>query len=94
MKYVRGNITTYNQDLVTRMAAFKTANSGVTGTVFNTSASFWTALDNPSAYGATDTTCTNSDGKTCLWYDTYHPGQAIQKLVAQNFVKALTGVFF
>ncbi|PQE19419.1 gdsl-like lipase acylhydrolase protein [Rutstroemia sp. NJR-2017a BBW] len=94
MNYVRGNITTYNADLVTRLAAFKTANSGVTGTVFNTSASFWTALDNPSAYGATDTTCTNSDGKTCLWYDTYHPGQAIQKLVAQNFVKALTGVFF
>ncbi|KAM3073373.1 hypothetical protein ACMFMG_004729 [Clarireedia jacksonii] len=94
MNYVRGNITTYNDDLVTRMAAFKAANSGVTGTVFNTSASFWTALDNPSAYGVTDTTCTNSDGTTCLWYDTYHPGQAIQKLVAQNFMKALTGVFF
>lgn len=94
MDYVRANISTYNEDLVTRMAAFESANSGVTGTVFNTSASFWTALDDPSTYGATDATCENSDGTTCLWYDDYHPGQAIQKLVAQNFVDALTGTFF
>ncbi|RAL64341.1 hypothetical protein DID88_001817 [Monilinia fructigena] len=56
--------------------------------------SFYTALKNPAAHNATDSTCANSDGTTCLWYDNYHPGQAIQKLVAQNFVKALTGTFF
>ncbi|RDW77944.1 carbohydrate esterase family 16 protein [Coleophoma crateriformis] len=94
MDYVRSNISTYNADLVTRLATFKSANTGVTGTVFNTSESFWTALDDPSAYNATDATCMNADGTTCLWYDTYHPGQAIQKLVAQNFVTALTGTFF
>ncbi|KAG4029465.1 hypothetical protein MFRU_015g00100 [Monilinia fructicola] len=92
--YVRGNISTYNADLVTRLSTFKTANSGVTGNIFNTTESFYTALKNPAAYNATDATCTNSDGTTCLWYDNYHPGQAIQKLVAQNFVKALTGTFF
>ncbi|KAL3422216.1 fungal cellulose binding domain-containing protein [Phlyctema vagabunda] len=94
MSYVRSNISTYNEDLVTRLARFKSANSGVTGTVFNTSASFLTALSNPTAYGAADATCMNSDGKACLWYDNYHPGQAIQKLVAQNFVAALKGTFF
>lgn len=94
MDYVRGNITTYNADLVTRLATFESANSGVTGTIFNTTASFYTVLDDPTAYGSPDATCMNADGTSCLWYDTYHPGQAIQKLVAENFVKALTGIFF
>ncbi|QSZ32485.1 hypothetical protein DSL72_002063 [Monilinia vaccinii-corymbosi] len=94
MDHLRANITTYNAHLASRFAAFERANKGVKGKIFNTSASFYTALKNPSAYHAKDATCTNSDGTTCLWYDNYHPGQAIQTLVAQNFVKALTGTFF
>lgn len=94
MDYVRGNISTYNEDLATRLATFKSANTGVTGTIFNTTDSFYPALNSPATYNATDATCMNADGKTCLWYDSYHPGQAIQKLVAQNFYKALTGIFF
>ncbi|KAM0183837.1 hypothetical protein ACHAPF_000282 [Botrytis cinerea] len=93
MDYVRGNISTYNADLVTRLATFETANSGVTGTIFNTTESFYTVLDDPTTYGSPDATCMNADGTSCLWYDTYHPGQAIQKLVAENFVKAMSGIF-
>ncbi|TEY38149.1 hypothetical protein BOTCAL_0494g00030 [Botryotinia calthae] len=93
MDYVRGNISTYNADLVTRLATFKSANSGVTGTIFNTTKSFYTVLDNPTTYGSPDATCMNADGTSCLWYDAYHPGQAIQKLVAENFVKAMSGIF-
>lgn len=93
MDYVRGNITTYNADLVTRLATFEAANSGVTGTIFNTTESFYTVLDDPTTYGSPDATCMNADGTSCLWYDTYHPGQAIQKLVAENFVKAMSGIF-
>ncbi|KAK6604970.1 endoglucanase type F 2 [Botrytis cinerea] len=84
---------TYNADLVTRLATFETANSGVTGTIFNTTESFYTVLDDPTTYGSPDATCMNADGTSCLWYDTYHPGQAIQKLVAENFVKAMSGIF-
>ncbi|KAK8905786.1 hypothetical protein QC760_005695 [Botrytis cinerea] len=93
MDYVRGNISTYNADLVTRLATFETANSGVTGTIFNTTESFYTVLDDPTTYGSPDATCMNADGTSCLWYDTYHPGQAIQKLVAENFVKAMSEIF-
>ncbi|KAF7882785.1 uncharacterized protein EAF02_006148 [Botrytis sinoallii] len=93
MDYVRGNISTYNADLVTRLATFEAANSGVTGTVFNTTESFYTVLDDPATYGSPDVTCMNADGTSCLWYDSYHPGQAIQKLVAENFVKAMSGIF-
>lgn len=91
---MRANITAYNSDLTTRLATFKAANSGVTGTIFDTTDSFTTVLSDPTTYGATDTTCMNSDGTTCLWYDNYHPGQAIHKQVAQDFVIALTGTFF
>ncbi|KAF7913076.1 uncharacterized protein EAE98_011627 [Botrytis deweyae] len=93
MDYVRGNISTYNADLVTRLATFEAANSGVTGTIFNTTESFYTVLDDPATYGLPDATCMNADGTSCLWYDSYHPGQAIQKLVAENFVKAMSGIF-
>lgn len=88
------NIETYNTDLVSNFATFKSSYSGVTGTVFNTSDAFWTVIDNPTAYGASsDTTCSNTDGTTCVWYDNYHPGQAIQKLVAEGLVSALSGIF-
>ncbi|KAH8203804.1 hypothetical protein TruAng_001981 [Truncatella angustata] len=92
---LRSNITAYNAALGTRLATFKAANSGVTAQVFNTTPSFETVLKNPTAYGASsDLTCYNSDGTSCVWYDNYHPGQAIQKLVGQAFVSAFGGTFF
>lgn len=88
------NIEAYNEALVSNFATFQSSYSGVTGTVFNTSDAFWAALDDPTAYGASsDTTCFNTDGTTCVWYDNYHPGQAIQRLVAEGLVSALSGIF-
>lgn len=91
---LKSNITAFNDDLSTRLATFEAANSGTTSTIFNTDDSMSTVLDSPTTYGATDATCMNSDGTTCCWYDNYHPGQAIHKVLAQNFVTALTGTFF
>ncbi|RYO74218.1 hypothetical protein DL766_002965 [Monosporascus sp. MC13-8B] len=88
------HIVTYNSDISRRLAAFKSANRGVTAQVFDTAPYFEVAMNNPKAYGARDATCVNSDGVSCLWHDNYHPGLAIHKLVAQGFVKTLTGSFF
>lgn len=88
------NIQTYNEALETNLATFKSAYGGVTGQVFNTSASFWTVIDNPTAYGAANSACQNSDGTSCVWYDDYHPGQAIQKLVAEALVEAVGSASF
>ncbi|PSR83567.1 hypothetical protein BD289DRAFT_369797 [Coniella lustricola] len=90
------NVETYNAALVSNMEAFKTNNTDITlGTVFNTTSYFWEVLDNPTTYGLdSDITCANTDGTTCVWYDSYHPGQAIHNLVAEGFVEALTGTFF
>lgn len=35
-------------------------------------------LDDPQAWGAPDAHCINANGVSCLWWDTLHPGQAIQ----------------
>ncbi|ROV94270.1 hypothetical protein VMCG_08621 [Cytospora schulzeri] len=83
---LQGNISAYNTALESNLAAFKSKNTGVTAQLFETSSYFMTALSNPTAYGAADATCMSSGGISCLWYDNYHPGQAIQKLVAQGLV--------
>ncbi|KAK3370785.1 hypothetical protein B0T24DRAFT_650062 [Lasiosphaeria ovina] len=87
-------ITQWNGALPTRVAAFKTANPEANFTIVDTSPPWETALANPKAYGAPDATCTNSNGKSCLWFNSYHPGVAIQKLVAQAVAAAFNGTFF
>ncbi|KAL1866429.1 hypothetical protein VTK73DRAFT_4734 [Phialemonium thermophilum] len=89
-------IAQYNQALADRLAAFAaTATAGaVTAKVVDTTVPFNTAINDPKAYGAPDATCYNSDGKSCLWFNDYHPGIAIQKLVAQAVVDAWKGSFF
>lgn len=90
------NLDTYNAALVSNLAAFKANNTDITvGEIFNTTSYFWEVFDNPTTYGLeSDITCANTDGTSCVWYDNYHPGQAIHKLVAKAFVEALTGSFF
>jgi phospholipase/lecithinase/hemolysin len=61
----------------------------VTAQLFDTTPTFDTVLNNPTAYGAPDATCVNGDGKSCLWADTYHPGLVIHELLAKALVKAV-----
>ncbi|KAF7926663.1 uncharacterized protein EAE97_010172 [Botrytis byssoidea] len=87
-------ISAYNTELSTRVSAFEIANSGSTTYVSDTQVPFNTALDAPATYGATNATCFDADGTTCLWYNDLHPGQAIQKLVAQGVAEQMAGSFF
>ncbi|KAJ9165264.1 Carbohydrate esterase family 16 protein [Coniochaeta hoffmannii] len=87
-------IAEYNALLASRLAAFSAANPGVTAKVVDTSVPFNAAIDNPTAYGAPDATCFNADGNSCLWFNDYHPGVAINKLVAQAVADAWRGSFF
>lgn len=87
-------ITFWNSQLPTRVAAFKRANREATVTLVDTQEPFNMVLRNPEHYGAPNADCFNSDGKSCLWHDGYHPGLAIQKVVAQTVAKAWKGSFF
>jgi phospholipase/lecithinase/hemolysin len=81
----------YNELLVKAVDDFKAKNEGVTTWVYDTGDAFNTAIASPETYGAKDASCYNGDGTSCLWFNDYHPGQAIHKLVAAG-VAALVGL--
>jgi phospholipase/lecithinase/hemolysin len=84
-------VEAYNALLAKGIKEFEGKNEGVTTWVFETSGPFNTAINSPKTYGAPDATCFNGDGTSCLWFNNYHPGQAIHKLVAEG-VAALVGL--
>ncbi|EXM14401.1 SGNH hydrolase superfamily [Fusarium oxysporum f. sp. vasinfectum] len=87
-------IAVYNNLLSQHLKDFKAAHSDVKTWLIDTTASFNKALDAPTQYGAPDATCYNGDGKSCLWFNDYHPGVAIQKLVAQKVATTVGMPFF
>jgi hypothetical protein len=87
-------IKKYNTAIARRLEEFTAQNSGVTAKIVDTLGPFDTALDNPTAYGAPDNECYNSDGMSCLWFNDYHPGVLINRLVAKAVAEAWSGEFF
>jgi phospholipase/lecithinase/hemolysin len=84
-------VVTYNNLLESTISSFNSSNSGTTTYILDILIPFLTAIKNPTAYGAPNNSCYNSDGVSCLWWNNYHPGQAIHKLVAVAFA-ALVGI--
>jgi phospholipase/lecithinase/hemolysin len=87
-------IALYNSYLSCGLSKFVGEHNDVVGKIINTTAAFDTAIADPQAYGAPDATCFNSDGTSCLWFNNYHPGIAINKLVAEEVAAAWNGTFF
>ncbi|KAF4978453.1 hypothetical protein FZEAL_5178 [Fusarium zealandicum] len=83
------DIKLYNSLLTSKLKAFKKANSGVKALLVDTSIAFNKAINKPTAYGSPDATCYNEDGVSCLWFNNYHPGVAINRLVAEEVAKNL-----
>lgn len=82
-------IATYNSLIQSNLSAFKAKHSDIIATVVDTAAPFNQAINNPTAYGAPDATCYNADGTSCLWFNDYHPGIAINRLVAAAVTDAI-----
>nr|AMJ52087.1 lijH [Ascomycota sp. F53] len=78
-------ITEYNDALSQRAQAFASNRTDIKVYVVDTQEPFNVVLDNPGAFGAANATCYDADGLTCLWFNDYHPGQAIHDLVASKF---------
>ncbi|KAK4155970.1 hypothetical protein C8A00DRAFT_41446 [Chaetomidium leptoderma] len=88
------SIAKYNAAITTNLAAFKTKNGDISAKIVDTTAPFNTALDNPTAHGSPDATCFNADGKSCLWFNDYHPGIEINRLVAKAVADAWKDSYF
>ncbi|KAL8334183.1 hypothetical protein RB593_003724 [Gaeumannomyces tritici] len=82
----------YNDLIASSLVPFKAKNAGVTSWVVDTAAPFNEAINNPKAYGARDAVCFGGDG--CLWFNDYHPGVQIHKLVAQAVAKVVGKPWF
>lgn len=53
------------------------------------------ALDDPTAYGAPNATCTQKHNhESCLWVDTLHPGKEIPRLVGDAMYQHLVATGF
>lgn len=87
-------INTYNNFLASKLAAFNAANNGVSSWIVDTSVPFYKAINNPTAYGSPDATCYNGDGVSCLWFNNYHPGIAINNLVAEAVAETVGAPWF
>ncbi|KEY72681.1 hypothetical protein S7711_02472 [Stachybotrys chartarum IBT 7711] len=87
------SIDLYNDAIASRLATFRSANRGVTATIVDTSVPFLEAIENPTEYGAPDAVCENEDGESCLWFNNYHPGVQIQRLVAAAVARSWSGFF-
>ena len=87
-------ITQYNDALATNLASFLQSNHGAVGKIVHTGAAFNKVINNPTAYGAADATCYNSDGVSCVWWNDYHPGLAVHKAVADAVAEACKGSFW
>ncbi|KAF2273783.1 carbohydrate esterase family 16 protein [Westerdykella ornata] len=87
-------IAKFNQLLVDHANAFASSHQGVKIVVVDTQAPFDAAIADPAKYGSKDATCFNSDGKTCLWFNDYHPGTAIHGLVAEAVARTWNGSIF
>ncbi|KAK4228717.1 GDSL lipase/esterase [Podospora fimiseda] len=91
---VMNSIRSFNSQVATKLEAFKQSKGDVRAVVVDSGNAINTAVGNPRAYGAPDATCTNYNGRSCLWWDALHPGTAIQRLFAEDVAKAWKGSFF
>jgi phospholipase/lecithinase/hemolysin len=87
-------VSAYNKVLASCATVFRTANPEANVWVFDTQVPFDAAIADPEAYGAPSATCLNADGRSCLWKDDYHPGQALHELVAKGVVDLVGDAFF
>jgi phospholipase/lecithinase/hemolysin len=87
-------IEDFNGKLATQLEEFKAAHNGTRAVLVDTHVPFLEALDNPQEYGSPDDTCFNGDGVSCLWFNDYHPGVEIQRLVGAEVANAWGSGFF
>jgi len=79
----------YNNILSSRVKKFKGSHHGVTTSVLDTTSSFTVPLAHPHEFGAKNSTCFSTTGTECLWFNNFHPGQAIHDQVARGAAKIL-----
>lgn len=89
------NLTQYWNDQIQQGSDnFQHQHDGVKSIIIDPGPIYNQILDQPTANGAPNSTCWNSDGATCLWHDDFvHPGLAIQRAFGQQVGEVLQSSF-
>jgi len=81
-------VSAWNDELNLTAQNFGQGHPSSSITLVDAHAAFTVVLDNPAGYNAPNASCWNNDGKSCLWYDVLHPGQAIHASLAKAVDRA------
>ncbi|KAF9878344.1 hypothetical protein CkaCkLH20_04382 [Colletotrichum karsti] len=91
---VAAAVKLYNTIMETNFDDFKKSHPDIRAWLVRPSKSYEAALADPEAYGAPDTTCTNEDGLSCLWWNNYHPGIQIHRLLSTDVASTVGAPWF
>lgn len=90
LRKIAAAVELYNGIMARNLKSFKRKHHKAKAWLVSPSKAYYEALDDPQKYGAPDDTCENEDGLSCLWWNNYHPGIAIHRLLAEE-VAAVVG---
>lgn len=77
----------FNQNLTSKLRAFKKANRQAKITLVDTSRAFNKAVKDPKAYGAPDALCINPDGVSCVCHHNHiEQGDADNELAVDGWL--------
>ncbi|KAH8841247.1 hypothetical protein MCOR27_009221 [Pyricularia oryzae] len=89
----------YRNSISSQLAVWETSHDDADVRIVDSMPAFNIPLDDPTSYGAPDASCygapgTAEGGKSCLWFNDYHPAIEIHKMVAKAVADAWKGRFF
>ncbi|KAH6869781.1 hypothetical protein B0T10DRAFT_593305, partial [Thelonectria olida] len=81
-------VSTFNYHLRKMVKSFDETNSDTKVSLIPVEDIFWDAVMRPEVYGAANSTCWSRQGRDCLWWDGFHPAQAIHSAIAHRVAEA------
>ncbi|SPO06733.1 related to cellulose-binding GDSL lipase/acylhydrolase [Cephalotrichum gorgonifer] len=84
----------YNDVMARNLQVFKKTHRDPKGWLVHTANAYHEAMDHPEKYGAPDDICENLDSVSCLWWNNYHPGVAIHRLLGAGVAKVVGRPWF
>ncbi|KJX97991.1 cellulose-binding gdsl lipase acylhydrolase like protein [Zymoseptoria brevis] len=92
---VKTMTTWFNNQIKSRAATFRSQYPLASLSIADPTPYFNTILDNPTRYGAPNSTCQSYPaGQPCLWHDFIHPGIVLQRTFGQVMSNALRSLGF
>jgi hypothetical protein len=91
---LKAAVDLYDDIMAKNLRAFRKYHCGARTWLVDAGAAYYEALEDPTRFGAPDDMCENLDGKSCLWWNNYHPGLAIHRLLGAEVARVVGAPWF